>query len=289
MLGPAVATTTGPTERASSTQGNGERPTRFLVLGCGHTGTTLISGILHINGYGSFQVSQLFENVRLNELNQRILDGEQVSETEIEDFLVAVEKRTRGRWSLKDPRLSETVSRFYSHIREPVGIIVNYRDPGTTVRSLVRERELFESHEDPELMLRRSEDEWLRRNRGVLEFLDNENLSPVLFVRYDDLVDGELDPILCRFVGRPLDTSFIDPAKRHSKAVPVRKELLDVYAELNRRFKTNGIEIARTTDPVRPRPRPRRSTPRTRIHVGCNRLINDVRLRMDRFSKRPRH
>ncbi len=132
-----------------STATNGARPTRFLVLGWGHTGTTLISGILHINGYGSFNVSQLFENTRLNSLNQRILDGAHVGETEIETFLAAVERRTKGRWSLKDPRLSETVGRFYAHIREPVGIIVNYRHPGPTVRSLYRERELYESPPQP--------------------------------------------------------------------------------------------------------------------------------------------
>ncbi len=66
---------------------------RFLVLGCGHTGTTLISGILHINGYGSFKVSRLFENTRLNDLNRRLLAGADVSEQEIQEFLAAVERQ----------------------------------------------------------------------------------------------------------------------------------------------------------------------------------------------------
>src|SRR5689334_12903622 len=99
---------------------------RFLVLGCGHTGTTLISGILHINGYGSFRVSRDFENTDLNRLNQKILDGVDVKDAEIREFLGAVERRSSGIWSLKDPRLSETISRFYSNIAEPVNIIVNY-------------------------------------------------------------------------------------------------------------------------------------------------------------------
>ena len=59
-----------------------------------------------------------------------------------------------------------------------------------------------------------AEDEWLSRNRAALEFLDKENRSPVCIIRYDDLVDRKLDETLCRFVGRPLDMSFIRPEKR---------------------------------------------------------------------------
>ena len=44
---------------------HGTEISRFLILGCGHTGTTLVSGILHINGYGSFKISRLFENADL--------------------------------------------------------------------------------------------------------------------------------------------------------------------------------------------------------------------------------
>lgn len=35
---------------------------RYFVLGCGQTGTTMISGILHINGYRTSNINNLFEN-----------------------------------------------------------------------------------------------------------------------------------------------------------------------------------------------------------------------------------
>ena len=267
----AFATDAGPVANKS----------RFLILGCGHTGTTLISGILHINGYGSFKVSRLFENTRLNDLNQRILDGDEVNEVEIQGFLVAVERRTRGRWSLKDPRLSETVSHFYRHISDPVGVIFNYRDPATTVRSLIRERELHQSFLSPEEMLIDAEDEWLKRNRAILDFLDTENQSPVLIVRYDDLVEGALDEALCRFVGHPLDLSFIDPAKRHSKPVSVREELLDLYHDINLRFEANRTEVLRTTNLVSVE-KHNNATFRTRLYVESNRVTNGMRWRLDR-------
>ena len=245
---------------------------RFLVLGCGHTGTTLISGILHINGYGSFNVSRLFENTRLNDLNRRLLDGAEVREEEIRNFLAEVEKRTGGCWSLKDPRLSETVSRFYPHIYEPVQIILNYRHPGSTVRSLMKEKE-EEGYTIPEEIVRRSEDEWLRRNCAALRFLDEDNRSPVCIIHYDDLVDRRLDEVLCRFVGRPLDLSFIEPKKRRSSPMPVRQELLDLYDDLNQRFESNTHELLRTTRAVRPKATRESPTLRTRVYVQWNRLV----------------
>ena len=244
---------------------------RFLVLGCGHTGTTLISGILHVNGYRSFRVSRLFENADLNDLNRRLLAGTSVEEAEIRAFLAEVEARTGGRWALKDPRLSETVGRFYRHLHEPVKIIFNYREPGAAVRSLMVEKEL-EGYRTPEEIMCAAEDEWLTRNRRVLDFLDAENRSPLCITRYDDVVDRELDEILCRFVGRPLDLSFIQPRKRRSAPLPVRQELVDFYGHLNRRFEANMSEVIHTTRPVQLKTSPR-PTLRTRTYVQTNRLL----------------
>ena len=257
---------------------------RFLILGCGHTGTTLISGILHINGFRSFNVSRLFENTRLNDLNRRILDGRGVDDSEIVAFIAEVERRTNGRWCLKDPRLCETAGRLYPHIPQPLKIIFNYRHPGSTVRSLIREREEHESHLTPEEMQASAEEEWLRLNRAALAFLDRENRSPLLISRYDDLVDHALDHVVCRFTGRSLDLSFIEPTKRRSVPVSVRQELLDLYEELDERFEANRSEILGTTSPV-----PVRVTSgptiRTRAHVQANRIVNGVRWRLDRAKK----
>jgi hypothetical protein len=257
---------------------------RFVVLGCGHTGTTLVSGILHINGYGSFGVSRLFENLRLNDLNRRLLSGSEVDESELRGFIMEVEERTGGRWCLKDPRLSETADRFYRYVPGPLMVIFNYRHPGTTVRSLIREREEHESHLTAEQMQASAEEEWLSRNRAALAFLDGRNRSPLLITRYDDLVDHQLDEVLCRFVGRSLDLSFIEPSRRRSAPVSVRQELLDLYEELNARYEVNRRGILETTKPVPVRPTSGR-TARTRIHVETNRIVNGIRWRRERVSK----
>ena len=153
----------------------------------------------------SVKVSRLFENLRLNDLNQEAPGrlGGRTRKTRLR--FMEVERRTEGRWCLKDPRLSETAHHFYRHISAPLKVIFNYRHPGSTVRSLIREREEHESYLTPEEMLASAEKEWLGRNRAALEFLDRENRSPLLITRYDDLVDRDLDETLCRFVGRSLD------------------------------------------------------------------------------------
>jgi hypothetical protein len=273
--GPASGTAVSTARSAAS---------RFVVLGCGHTGTTLVAGILHINGYGSFKVSGLFENLELNDLNRHLLaDG--VDDEAVKDFVAKLERKTGGKWSLKDPRLSETLSAFYRHIRKPVKIIFNFRDPGTTVRSLMKEREMHEKHLTLEESRLSSEEEWLRRNRAALKFLDNDNHSPVLFTRYDDLVDRRLDDALSRFVGHPLDLTFIEPTRRRSSPVAVSAELLDLYAELNRRFEANQREILRTTVAVKLQPRAAERTTWTRQHLFTNRIANGIRRRLPNSLK----
>ena len=260
-------------------------PTRFLVIGCGHTGTTLVSGILHINGYGSFDVSRLFESTRLNEINERIIVGAPDTETDIREFLDKLERRTRGRWCLKDPRLSETAGSFYPLVDGAVGVIFNFRDPGSTVRSLIKEREMHEPYLTPGEMLRDSENEWLGRTGAALRFLDEYRPPHVLFVSYDSLVDGHSDHALCRFVGCPLDMTFIDPSRRHSRPVEVREELLDLHRDVVARATANWEYVLTTTARVDPRPRSG-PTLRTRVHVQSNRVINGVRRRLGRVGTR---
>jgi hypothetical protein len=65
----------------------------------------------------------------------------------------------------------------------------------------------------------------------------------------------------------------------------VQPRLLEVYAELNRRFDANRTEVTRTTQPVKVRPRRGRSR-RTSIYVAYNRILNRQRDRLTRFRQR---
>lgn len=253
-----------------------DRTTRFIVLGCGHTGTTLVSGLLHINGFGSFNVSRLFENLTLNDLNRAILSGKVSDDGPVRDFLAKVERRTRGKWALKDPQLTETIPMFYRNINHPVKIIFIFRDPGATVRSLRKEREMHEPHLNPDEMHEAAEQEYLTRTGAALAFLDTINQSPVLYVRYDDLVDGRSGDTLARFVGQSLDLSFVQPSKRHSSPIPVSDKVLNLHAELEKRYAENQREVIRTTNPVEQK-MAEGMTLKTRIVVQSNRVTNRLR------------
>jgi hypothetical protein len=241
-----------PREADQEDRPGGAGATRFLVLGCGHTGTTLVSGILHVNGYRSFKVSSLFESLALNALNRAILRGEVADDRPIQAFLARLERRTGGRWALKDPRLCQTAGRFYRNIVAPTKIIFNFRDPGATVRSLRREREEHEPHLSPAEMQAAAEDEYVTRTSGALAFLDAESRSPVLFIRYDDLLARRQDAALARFVGHPLDMSFVQPGKRVSTPIPVSDRVLELHAEVERRYRINQREYPSAADAAPP-------------------------------------
>jgi hypothetical protein len=256
------------------------RITRFLILGCNHTGTTLVSGIFHINGYGSFNVSRLFENRDLNSLNKRLLADDPVSEEETESFVRRLETRTRGRWSLKDPRLSETVSKYYRHMKQPVKIVFHSRDPRPTVSHILSERRFYRKDLSEKQLLESAEEHWLRYNRSILNFLDNENSSPFIITDYDDILDGSSHHVLCRFVGHPLDLSFIQLSKRRAKPMDVSQELLDLHKDIQARYELNNRHIEATTEPVSV-PRHRRRTVRTAFCIAQNRIINALRRRAE--------
>ena len=133
----------------------------YSRIGCGHTGTTLVSGILHINGYGSFDEIRLFESTRLNEINERSISvGAPDTETDIR--AVPRGPGAAHPWAAgvsRYLRLSWIAGSFYLLVDGAVGVIFNFRDPGSTVRSLIKEREMHEPYLTPGEMLRDSENE----------------------------------------------------------------------------------------------------------------------------------
>jgi hypothetical protein len=99
-------------------------------------------------------------------------------------------------------------------------------------------------HLDKTEALRKSEEEYVRKNTNVIEFLRQHNDIEYIIVNYDDLVDGRLIGFIDRFVGQRLNYAFIDPKKRRSKPIEVRSELIDLFQEileLNRQNLTDLI------------------------------------------------
>jgi hypothetical protein len=220
---------------------NCDEYTRFIVLGCGHTGTSLISGILHRNGFWGCDVDWHYEPLHLTELCVRILGTKGSISAElrrdIQKFFKTLEIQSHGRWTLKDPRLSDVIDVIAPFIPAPYKIILNYRHPANTIRHLmVYNHEVAATDVDKRMIC---EAQYIRMNKNSLRFIMSHPEIPTLFVNYDDLVDRKLDHVICRFVGRQMSFGIINPGKRRSPAENINGAAMELYAELNKIYAEN--------------------------------------------------
>lgn len=227
--------------------------TRFVVVGCGHTGTTLLSGIMKSNGFGSLgELSKTCESKALNRLNELLYEREITPRLRyaIDDFLEQLEAHTKGKWCLKDPLFSYTLPLIYPRIRHPVRLLFNFRHPGSTVEHLRRDR-MKNGYLTSSEALRHlsSEKEWVAKTEAVLGFISAHPELEYLLVDYDDLVDGKIRQVLEAFVGSRLCFGFVNPSKRKSPKVEVSQHLLDIYSTLRNRIEENHSRFQLTSIP----------------------------------------
>jgi len=219
-----------------------------IILGCGHTGTTLISGILHLNGYKTDCVDNLYENPELVRINKEILQNN-INKDRIKNFFKEINKKNKY-WTLKDPRLSDTIDILYNYIDVPVRYIYNFREPGSTVNHLIKEYKNAEmSYKDK---LKASENEWYSKNIKILNFLSKLEKNDYIIINYDDLIELKLNSIINRFIGKKLNYGFIKPKKRKSKSIKVNKKLIDLYTEINKKYEENLIFIIKNYTEITP-------------------------------------
>ncbi len=210
--------------------------TRFIILGCGHTGSTLISGIFNISGFGTIGLSRsVFESRQINDLCNLLFERklEPCLEYTIDHFLDRLEKKTGGKWCIKDPLLSFTIEQIYPRISQPIKVVFNYRDPRNTVTHLLKEIRKWRPDLSDDQARKTAEMQWYKSNTAAIEFLEKNDNLPYLMVNYDELVNGKLFDIIDRFVGKEMNYEFIKPSKRRSPVSAVSRELLCLYDELN--------------------------------------------------------
>jgi hypothetical protein len=217
--------------------------TRFVVVGCGHTGTTLLSGIMHISGFKSIGTDRLFESRPLVSLNKRLLDGaDQGVYADFEAYFQTLEAKTGGRWCIKDPRLSLAMHDIYPLVPQPFKVLYNFRDPRNTVTHLIKPRQKRDPQMSKEKAMAGAEGEWMERNLSVLRFLDEHPEIECLMVNYDDLVDGKLGPVVDRFVGQRLNYRIISPGRRKSPPIQVDDRLMTLYEQILTAYRANLVD-----------------------------------------------
>ncbi|MFB6273725.1 MAG: hypothetical protein ABEL51_12600 [Salinibacter sp.] len=224
---------------------NQDKSSRFVILGCGHTGSTLISGIFKISGYGSIPpISGMFESRELNRLCNILIGRcrQPHLDLTIDSFLQVLESQSCGKWSLKDPLLPFVMPMVYQRMAFPCEVIFNFRHPGPTVAHLLEGRRQFRNDLTEEEAQASAEAEYINKNKAVLSFITNNNMN-YLMVEYDDLLDGSIHGTLNKFVGEPLNYRFIDPGKRRSPRIEVSKQCDDLYQELKQMAERNQNDV----------------------------------------------
>ena len=226
---------------------------RFVILGCGHTGSTLVSGIFKISGFKTIGFpTSTFESRYINEVcnwlyERRIGINEKYT---VKHMIAALEKETNGQWCIKDPLLSFLMDTIYPYINNPIKIIFNIRNPNNTVTHLIEERKKWRPDLSFVQAKKSAEMEWLRKNKAVIDFL-GANEIPFLIIDYDDLLEKKLTDLLDRFVGKPMNYEFINPKKRRAGPSIVSDEITKFYQKLQFEMKRNHKFIKENMSPIK--------------------------------------
>ena len=223
--------------------------TRFVIVGSGRSGTSLLSQIFHTNGFASFDWNLHFESWPLVKLNERVLSegwNDELSRA-YEDFFSKLERVCRGCWCIKDPRLSVTIQHLHPIIPSPYKLLMAIRDPTYTIGHLVeiRVKQLGMSRE---AAIVDAETLWCDRVEAVLRFIEQHPDIDLLLVDYDNLVDGKLYDIINRFVGQRMTYQVINPARRKAVPIKVNDRVLQFHEQLHTLYRATLCNVIFTTN-----------------------------------------
>ncbi|NHC47608.1 sulfotransferase [Motilibacter aurantiacus] len=248
-------------------------PRSCVVLGCGRSGTSLLSGLLAGSGYHLGRTllradpsnpKGYFESGRINRLNEQLLapyttdvlraaDGRPLAARPLregERWLAALPAAvpvarpealaddlrlppTDGPTARKDPRFSWTLQAWDPALADSVRVCV-FRDPSATARSILT----MTDQGDLGLGLEGALAVWASNYRRCLHLADSERGEGRrwVFVHYAAILDGTGFGELEDALETELDRSFIDPELQRSPVgAPPEGEIAEVYAELRTR------------------------------------------------------
>ncbi|MHC4375437.1 MAG: sulfotransferase [Planctomycetota bacterium] len=245
---------------SQSTDRNGARPLHScLVLGCGRSGTSMVTGALAGAGYqmaeGLHQARRanpkgFFEAPAINDLNELLLSrmlpansrfggGQRwlavppgnASIEPTADERAAMERLLSERpFCHKDPRFSFTLPAW----REALGdtrFVCVFRDPARTVKSLVEECREAPYLADLEFTEADAFELWEASYRAALT--ESERGGEWLFLHYDQVLTPEGLDRLAEFLGADIDRDFPDRKLRRGEiAAEVPASCQELYRQL---------------------------------------------------------
>ncbi len=254
----------------------------LYILGCGRSGTSLVAGTLA--GAGYYQGDDLyasrranpkgfFESPQVNGVNESILARHTPAHPPLADFqrwlavltpeqargvhAMAQERAAiaalvaRGPFCFKDPRFTWTLGAWREAAPE-AGLVCVFRDPASTVASLLEEAASSEHLAGVELDSARALELWRATYARLLELhaAAQDGGRDWLFLHYDQVLEAAGRKRLAAFAQADLDDDFAEPGlRREPPALELPQDVAELYAKLCER--AGHVPGACTT----PRPR----------------------------------
>ncbi len=217
----------------------------FIVAGAGRSGTSAVARVLHESGVSmgremaaasEVNPEGFYEDLDIVALNERILtdlgmnnpwrperwpsrEAVRNAGAAYRDEMSALARDGVDGW--KDPRFAITLEAWLPALGSKPKVIVSLRSPQAYANSATRIYGLVK----PARAMR----EWARHYRRLLAVIRRHNLSTTC-VEYDTLIEQPVEAVagLARFVGRPLDASYVVPRLRREFA-PVPETYRTLY------------------------------------------------------------
>ena len=243
-----------PAKAASAQSAN------VLVLGCGRSGTAVVTGMLHSAGWyvggtptpppRALNSKGLFEAPEINGINEYLLAPAVTSEApkhrmqhwlshapQALDLEVPTGVRTRmdnlGRkspFAYGDARFCYTLHAWRPSVPDAKVICV-FREPAATAASIMEEVEGEEYLDGCSVDFAGALDVWNAMYRRILD--DHSQSGKWLFLHFDELLTVEGVEKLETFVGASLAADFPEPGLMHSRSHrAVSAEVAETFAEL---------------------------------------------------------
>jgi len=138
-------------------------------------------------------------------------------------------------FAYKDPRFNYTLSIWEEALPEDIRYICMFRNPGTTIKSVIEECRIMEYMKDFYIDYDLGFQVWYNFYRHLLDTLSEESLKKTLFLAYEELLQhNNLENLSCH-LNVKMTGDFIDPSlnrTRSDKNNPAYVEQL--YQELVR-------------------------------------------------------
>jgi hypothetical protein len=246
------------------------QPRSVLICGAGRSGTSCLAGMFgpetHRHGADLYEPSPsnpkgFFENRQVNDLNEAILMQSSVAHLGVEATRGLLQGFTPGqlwlarwpdampaRWNaeqrrdiaqavsespfcLKDPRFSITAPAWLEQVPD-AALLSIHRAPAVTAESVLRECRSVTYLRDFRISVADAFAVWSQTYRRIVKLYRSG--ADVVFLRYEDLFDGDRLALLERHVRAPLQRQFAERSlNRTQPDVPADAECKALHALLD--------------------------------------------------------